>query len=254
MSKAPTNTKVLHDRFFLLGFGLFFIGVIGGVFYLQQNQARQIDHLISENTLAVVQIKLNRTNLDFVTQQLGSGENTPIKVPGVSTPFTLKDFSPWLGQRTALTWLPNHQFLHAFEYRKTSDAKDFINSFLLPGETLAELETEFGTVYTPSYSSSNAFLFHKGWLMWADNAVTLSQELSNPAKLRLNPAYKSMQRDLPKLSFVKTYFNFTGDTSALTATSENQSYAPLLRGLGTSTPQWGMAFKIEDIIFSQRRS
>jgi len=246
MSKAPTNLKVIHDRFFLIGFGLFFLGVIGGVFYLQQNQQRQIDHLISDKALAVIEIKLNKSNLDFVVNQLGSGEDTPIKVPGVNSPFTLSDFSPWLGQNLALGWLPNQQFLHAFDYRKKSDALAFAETFLLPAEVFTEIETVYGTVLTPSYSSKNAFMFYKGWLLWADNPLTLSQELSSPNKLKENAAYRAMEKDLPKLKFVKTYFNFAGDTSALTVTSENQSYAPLLRGLGTSTPQWGMTFNIKD--------
>ena len=246
MTKATLNPKVMKDRFFLFGFGLFFLGLIGGVVLLSQSQSGKIDRLLSQDTLALVEIKLNKTNLAFLTDNLGSTPNTPLNVPGISNQFTLNDFAPWLGQKVALAWFPEQQFLHAFDYRSKNTAQEFLNTFLLPGETLAEIDSEHGVIYTPSYSSTNAFLFYKGWLMWADNPVTLTQELSNPNKLNEKTEYQALQKDLPSLKFVKTYFNFAGDTTGFTKQSDNQAYAPLLRGLGTSTPQWGFAFRIKD--------
>ena len=246
MSKAPSNNKVIQDRFFLFGFGLFFLGITGGALYLKQSQENKIDHLLSQDTVALVEIKLNKTNLDFLTNNLGSNQNTPLNVPGISNEFTLNDFAPWLGKKATLAWLPKQQFLHAFNYRSKHTAQVFINQFLLPGETLVEIKSEHGTIYTPSYSSTNAFLFHKGWLMWSDNPITLTQELSNPRKLYKNTEYQNLQKDLPRLKFVKTYFNFAGDTASFTQQNDNQAFAPLLRGLGTSTPQWGFAFRIKD--------
>lgn len=246
MSNAPTPLKVIHDRFFLLGFGLFFLGVVGGIFYLQQYRSSQIDNLITDQTIALVELKLNHQNRAFLQTQLGSHGNTLLALPRFNNDFRVDDFTPWLGHNVALSWLPNQQFLHAFTYRNSQEARNFIRTFLLPEETFTMKETAFGTVLTPSYSSNNAFLFYKGWLLWADNLVTLTQELSNPNKLNQAEAYKNMQKDLPNLKFVKAYVNFAGDTSALTTGSENQSYSPLLRGLGSSTPQWGLSLKIKD--------
>jgi hypothetical protein len=246
MAKATKTLKVHHDRFFLLGFGLFFIGLVGAVLWLQQNQQRQINHLLSEDVIALVELELNGQNLSFLQDQFNLTETQSFTIPGSATPFSMSDFTPWMGQDLALSWLPNQQFLHAFDYRNKSGATNFVNTFALPGETITELETDFGTIYTPGFSSSNAFMFHKGWLLWGDSPQTLTSQLANPSKLHKTTAYQDIQRDLPRLKFAKMYLNFAGDTSGLVSPSDNQAAVPLLRGLGSSTPQWGLAFEIND--------
>lgn len=245
MPKASSPLKVIHNRVFFLGFGLFFLGVVGSIFYLQQYRHSQIDNLISDQALAVVEVKLNRQNLDFLETQFGRDSNPPLNLPGVRADFTINDFTPWLHHNVVFSWLPNQQFIYAFKYRNRQKARAFINTFLLPEETMAQQASEFGIIFTPSYSSNNAFLFYKGWLLWGDNVMTLTQELATPNKLNQAKAYNGLQKDLPHLKFIKAYFNFAGDTTALTKDSKNQSYAPLLRGLGSSTPQWGLALNLK---------
>ena len=246
MPRNASKSKVTHDRFFLLGFGLFFIGIIGGAWWLFQAQGRQVHRLISEDTVALLEIQLNRENLSFIEDQLELSPNTNLSIPGVSGSFNQSVFAPWIGKNIALTYLPDQHYLHAFDYRNRSESMSFVESFLLNDETLAEIETEFGTIYTPSFSSNQAFLFYKGWLWWADSPETITTQLGHPNKLFANAAYQNVQRDLPRLKFMKLYLNFAGDTAGLAATNENQAVIPLLRGLGTSTPQWGLAFHIKD--------
>jgi|GEM_PF-6770260 len=246
MNKPKTNLHVPKDRFFLLGAGLFFLGLIGTVIGLQQAQQRRVDHLIGQNTLATVEVKLNAKNANFIADKLNLESSTAIPLLGSTNQLTAESFKPWIGKQLVLSWHPKQAFLHAFDYRRKVDAKEFMQQFLLPSETLAEQNSEFGTIYTPSYSSNHAFLFYKGWLMWANNPATLVQQLSEPKKLYQYKPYTQLKKDLPSLKLAHTYINFSGDTSDLTARSENQALAPLMQGLGRSTPHWALALEVED--------
>lgn len=245
MPKRQNKLKVPHDKFFLLGFGLFFVGVIGTLLALYQAEQRQIDHLFSDQTLALVEVKLNQHNLDFLQSHWSLETNLFSLLPS-ATDLNAEDFTPWIGNHLALSYYPQQKFLHAFDYRRKTEARKFMQHFTLPEEALAEQPSPFGTVYSPAFSSSHAFMFYKGWLLWADSQDTLLTQLQNEQKLSDFQPYAQLKKDLPRLNLAHLYLNFAGDTSAWTQQASNQALAPFARGLGRSTPQLALALSVKD--------
>ncbi len=246
MKARQTHETIPNDRLFLAGFGLFVIGALGAMWQWWSTTNSQLPGLIGQEALAYIELNISRSNANFLESRLGQThiESLSNNMFGGAS-IALKDLKPWIGKKGALIMLPENRYIIAAKYRSKSKAKTFLETFTLEGEDLKVQNSDLGEIYTPAFSSQRAFLFYKGWLLWADSPKTLLTSLTQENRLKHFEPYRDLRKDLPTKTFGFVYANLQDWDDPIGTSDAWQVYKPLFKALGETIPQLAGTLALE---------
>jgi hypothetical protein len=240
-TRSQSKTKII----FSTGALLFLIGFLGMIYNLWINPNESASDFLPENTIIFTEIETTSSNVKKLKEFhfIGITDDLFAKfLPNINS----MDFIPWIGEKLSIALMPNNEFVLSAKYRSKIQANNFMKKFLIEGENFSEKNISGYTVYSPSFSSQISFIFKDKWLIVASSGKVIKNILNSEKKLSQSSKFYEINKDLPRKSVIKSYFNL----EELTKFSASQLSAkkPFIQALSKTIPAFGFTIKIKDSI------
>ena len=138
---------------FMAGLGLFALGVMGFGYDAWQTNLTQLDRVVSDEVVFMAQV-----STEHLQDLNGSTLNNFVPSWISDESIANDDLKKWIGRNIALIATDDKHFILGAQYRSKSALKSWLRSTLLPKEEFIITKTDKGEVWTPGFSSQQAFL------------------------------------------------------------------------------------------------
>lgn len=227
---------------FLIGMGLFALGVLGFVFEAWQTRVNQLDQLLSNEVVFVAQAStdklegLQNQNLNyFIPSWLSEAE------------IENKYLARWLGKEVALIAIDDKHFILGARHRHRSALKTWLQTQLLPGEQFTITKTDQGEVWTPGFSSQQAFLIMDRWVFAGDSLETLQKAFSTERpSLASSDRYQRAFAGVPDSREWRLFIDLENYLMDWKPAPNLAVYQPLITAFGQAIPTLGLTAKSID--------
>lgn len=242
---APRNgKKSTPSAAFWLGVLLVIAGILGLLWQFLPQKTTTLDSVFPAKTAVFAELELSG---DFFKQfktlsgsefQMVAKESLEHWIPNGN----FDQLDRWIGNRAGIALLPEGEILVATRYQSRHRAEEFLQQFLVSGESFAREEIEEpikAEILTPAYSSTVAFAFYRQWLIFSTNHETLSAALRTPEKLQDNPLFQKVQKDFSPGANAVVFFQAKESVERFFSEESFSAQLPVLRAVANAIPAGG---------------
>jgi hypothetical protein len=239
--------KFITNPFFVMGFVLFLVGLIGSIFVLQKKT--ELSQVFTDRAVAIAEFRLD-SELKNQFQEFFPQADWEILFSHLSG-YTFdidweKDILPWIGPKGGFALFPEGNFIIAVKYGNRKKAEKFADIFKISSESFQTKNIGKGEIWTPAFSSDIAVGFYKGYFLFSTSQALLSEQFLNVQKISHNEKYQEIQRDIPYHWVAQLFLDTEKYTEYFSNEAKFSSTKPLWEAFSQSIPGLGMTLKFED--------
>lgn len=238
--RKRTRPQNKNKIIFSTGAVLFLLGFLGMIYNLWINPSSSASDFLPGDTVVFAEFNTKKSDI----KNLNDSNFTDLiddvlsqNLPNISK----EDLLPWVGEKIALAWLPENNFILSAKYRDKKEAKKFMQKFLTDNEKFTEKNFAGFTVYSPSFSSQIQFVFKDKWLVVASSEEAVLSILKNKLALSQSDKYNQIKKDLPRKSDIIGYVNLE-ELSSLTNV-QISAKKPFIKAFTKTIPGFGLNIK-----------
>ncbi len=240
-STSPKNSL-------LIGILIFFLGIWGLVSWFGVGTSPALDRIFPADTGVFAQISLSSHSAQKLQQLFPEANvvNVLNQTFGQQFGLTLTEESlSWVGKRLGIAFSEKGDITLAVQFRNRSRAEAFLEQFRLEGESFTREKISGGAeLWTPSFSSSLAFGFFKGYVFFSSSEENLRKTFLSSEKLADTDLYQDVRKDFSSSSALFAFVK-TQDGLPWLSPERFAAQKPLIDAVSKTLPALGISAEIE---------